>query len=71
LINHEENYFALYPFGHFGLVPDTFLIVLPFVQVIDNLAEPTVFSNCLDSSSNELYSFFALKTVSALGDLFW
>jgi hypothetical protein len=28
------NYFFLYPTGHFGVVPETFLTNLPFVQVI-------------------------------------
>jgi len=28
------DYFFLYPFGHFGFVPDTFLVVLPLMQVI-------------------------------------
>ena len=26
--------FTLYPFGHLGLAPLTFLLVLPFVQII-------------------------------------
>ena len=29
-----QVYFFLYPFGHFALAPDTFLIVLPFMHVI-------------------------------------
>ena len=28
------NYFLLYPFGHIGLIPVTFLINFPFTQVI-------------------------------------
>jgi len=28
------NYFFLYPTGHFGVMPDTFFVVLPLTQVI-------------------------------------
>ena len=36
----ETDYFFLNPLGHLGFVPDTFFIVLPFVQTITlNFAE--------------------------------
>jgi len=30
----SKNYFFLYPAGHFGAVPETFLVSLPFTQVM-------------------------------------
>ncbi len=34
LLEKKINYFFLNPVGHFGVVPETFLINLPFAQVI-------------------------------------
>jgi hypothetical protein len=35
LLISQLNYFFLNPAGHFGLLPETFLTILPFTQEID------------------------------------
>jgi uncharacterized membrane protein len=59
------SYFFLKPVGHLGGVPVTFLVVLPFTQVIVDFFGATVFvacAGCLTACSGPL------KLIANCGD---